>query len=137
MLRVFCDRKGSGKTKALIKSANEEVSSSEGSIVYINDDNKPMLKLDRRIRFISAEEYELNDYNDLYGFLCGILSQNYDIITVYIDGLFNITENTVDDVTEALSKIEELSQRQNVGVYLNIDVEKDIIPEGIKNMLHS
>lgn len=137
MLRVFCDRKGSGKTKALIKSANEEVSSSEGSIVYINDDNKPMLKLDRRIRFISAEEYELNDYNDLYGFLCGILSQNYDIITVYIDGLFNITENSVDDVTEALSKIEELSQRQNIGFYLNIDVEKDIIPEGIKNMLHS
>ncbi len=137
MLRVFCDRKGSGKTKALIKSANEEVSSSEGSIVYINDDNKPMLKLDRRIRFISAEEYELNDYNDLYGFLCGILSQNYDIITVYIDGLFNITENSVDDVTEALSKIEELSQRQNIGFYLNIDVEKDIILEGIKNMLHS
>jgi len=137
MLRVFCDRKGSGKTKALIKSANEEVSSSEGSIVYINDDNKPMLKLDRRIRFISAEEYELNDYNDLYGFLCGILSQNYDIITVYIDGLFNITENSVDDVTEALSKIEELSQRQNIEFYLNIDVEKDIIPEGIKNMLHS
>lgn len=137
MLRVFCDRKGSGKTKALIKSANEEVSSSEGSIVYINDDNRPMLKLDRRIRFISAEEYELNDYNDLYGFLCGILSQNYDIITVYIDGLFNITEDTVDDVTEALSKIEELSQRQNIRFYLNIDVEKDIIPEDIKNMLHS
>jgi hypothetical protein len=124
--------KGSGKTKAFIRYANEEVSSSKGNIVYIDDDNGPMLQLDRRIRFTSTEEYGLKDCSNLYGFLCGILSQDYDIVTIYIDGLFNIIEGTIDDAAHLLSKIEEISQKHNVKFYINMNFEKDIIPEVIK-----
>lgn len=132
MLHVFCDRKGSGKTKAFIGYANEEVSSSKGNVVYIDDDNGPLLHLDRRIRFVSTEEYELKDCNNFYGFLCGILSQDYDIGTIYIDGLFNIVDGTMDDAAHLFSRMDKLSQKHDVNFYLNINFEKDIIPEGIK-----
>ncbi len=35
MIHVFCGRKGSGKTKALIKLANEKVDEVKGNIVIL------------------------------------------------------------------------------------------------------
>ncbi|QGU96092.1 hypothetical protein GOM49_14225 [Clostridium bovifaecis] len=132
MLHVFCDRKGSGKTKFLIDSANEKVRDSKGNIVYIDDDKRPMFQLDRRIRFISTEEYELKDCSHFYGFLCGILSEDYDIGTIYIDGLFNIIEGDIEDAAHLFYAIEKLSQKYDVDFYLNINFEKGIMPEFMK-----
>ncbi|MEA4826170.1 hypothetical protein [Clostridium sp. JNZ J1-5] len=132
MLHVFCDMKGSGKTKALIQSANEKINSSKGNIVYIDDDNGPILHLDRKIRFVSTEQFGLKDYNDFYGFLCGILSQDYDISTIYVDGLFNIIEGNIEDAAHLFYSMEKLSREYNVEFYLNINHEKDSIPEFIK-----
>lgn len=132
MLHVFCDMKGSGKTKALIQSANEKINSSKGNIVYIDDDNGPILHLDRKIRFVSTEQFGLKDYNDFYGFLCGILSQDYDISTIYVDGLFNIIEGNIEDAAHLFYSMEKLSRKYNVEFYLNINHEKDSIPEFIK-----
>lgn len=132
MLHVFCDMKGSGKTKALIQSANEKINSSKGNVVYIDDDNGPILHLDRKIRFVSTEQFGLKDYNDFYGFLCGILSQDYDISTIYVDGLFNIIEGNIEDAAHLFYSMEKLSREYNVEFYLNINHEKDSIPEFIK-----
>lgn len=132
MLHVFCDMKGSGKTKALIQSANEKINSSKGNVVYIDDDNGPILHLDRKIRFVSTEQFGLKDYNDFYGFLCGILSQDYDISTIYVDGLFNIIEGNIEDAAHLFYSMEKLSRKYNVEFYLNINHEKDSIPEFIK-----
>jgi DNA polymerase III delta prime subunit len=40
MIHVFCNKRGSGKTKALINLANEKVLESKGHVVYINDDKR-------------------------------------------------------------------------------------------------
>lgn len=132
MLHVFCDGKGSGKTKALIQSANEKVDLSKGNVVYIDDDNGPLLYLDRRIRFISAEQYSLKDCNSFYGFLCGILSRDYDINTIYIDGLFNIVEGNIEDAAHLFFKLEKMSQKYDVEFYISINHEKDTMPEFIR-----
>ena len=70
MIQVFCNKRGSGKTKELINLANNNVLTGKGNSVYIDDDNRPMLQLDKKIRFISTELFGLNDYEGLYGFLC-------------------------------------------------------------------
>lgn len=132
MLHVFCDAKGSGKTKALIQSANEKVDFSKGNVVYIDDDNGPLLHLDRRIRFISTEQYNLMDYGSLYGFLCGILSRDYDINTIYIDGLFNIIDGNVHDAAHLFFNLEKVSRKYDVDFYISMNLEKDNMPEFIK-----
>jgi len=132
MLHVFCDRKGSGKTKFLIDSANEKVKSSKGHIVYIDDDKRPMFQLDSKIRFISTEEYGLKDCSHFYGFLCGILSEDYDITNIYIDGLFNIIEGDIEDAAHLFYAMEKLSQKYEVDFHININFEKDTIPEFVK-----
>ncbi|EDS78481.1 conserved hypothetical protein [Clostridium botulinum C str. Eklund] len=132
MLHIFCDGKGTGKTKSLIESANKMAINSKGNVVYIDDDNRPIFQLDNKIRFISTEEYDLKDSNHFYGFLCGILSQDYDVSVVYVDGLFNIIEGRIDNTAHLFSKIEKLSHKYDVDFYFNINIERHKVPEFIK-----
>lgn len=132
MIYVFCDMKGSGKTKDLIQSANKNVRKSKGNIVYIDDDNGPIFQLDTKIRFISTDDFDLKDYNHFYGFLCGILSEDYDISTMYVDGLFNIVKGNVDGAAQLFYNVEKLSQKYNVDFYFNISIKKDIVPDFMK-----
>ena len=86
MIQVFCARRGSGKTKRLIDLANTQVAEAKGDSVYIDDDSRPMLQLSRGIRFVDTNEYYVGDCQSFYGMLCGIISSNYDIENIYIDG---------------------------------------------------
>lgn len=97
MIQVFCGKRGTGKSKNLIAMANECVNKIDGNVVYIDDDKRPMLELDRRIRFVSTDEFNLTNCNNIYGFLCGMLSEDYDIEAIFIDGLFNIVSGNVSD----------------------------------------
>lgn len=132
MIRVFCNERGSGKTKALIGLANERITEVKGDIVYIDDDKRPMFDLDRRIRFIATDDYKLKDYNCFYGFLCGILSEDYDIETIFIDGLFNIVHGNLEDAAHLFFGLEKLSKENNVEFYININNESIEMPEFIR-----
>jgi hypothetical protein len=129
MIQVLCGKRGSGKTKALINMANNEVMDCKGDIVYIDDDNRPMLALDRRIRFVATNEFELKDYNSFYGFLCGMLSEDYDIETIYIDGLFNIVSGSITDAAHLFLSMEKLSTSFGVKFYITVNHEHEEIPE--------
>lgn len=131
MVHVFCNKRGSGKTKALINLANDKVNVGSGHIVFINDDNRPMLQLSKSIRFISTEGFDLKKQESFYGFLCGIISEDYDIDTVFIDGLFNIIEESLQNVAQLFYLIEKLSEKNNIHFYININGDNEM-PEFIK-----
>ena len=40
MIHVFCGKRGSGKTKALINMANDSIQEAKGDVVYIDDDKR-------------------------------------------------------------------------------------------------
>jgi hypothetical protein len=132
MIQVFCGKRGSGKTKNLISMANDCIDNTKGNIVYIDDDKRPMLELDRRIRFISTDDFTLKDYNGFYGFLCGMLSEDYDIETIFIDGLFNIVSGNVSDAAHLFLQLEALSIKFGLQIYININHETEELPEFIK-----
>lgn len=131
MIHVFCNKRGSGKTKALINLANEKVLTNKGHIVYIDDDRRPLLELDRRIRFIATNEFYLKNQESFYGFLCGILSEDYDIDTIFIDGLFNIVEGNLHDAAHLFCLLEKLMESNDVDIYININGDKEM-PDFIK-----
>ena len=126
MIQVFCARRGSGKTKRLIELANHQQLEAKGDSVYIDDDSRPMLQLNRSIRFIDTMEYGVRDCSDFYGMLCGIISSNYDIENIYIDGLFNIINCTMKESAQLIKRIANLTDRFGINVYINIKT-KEII----------
>lgn len=135
MIHVFCNKRGSGKTKALIGKANQIALESKGDVVYIDDDSRHIFDLHRKIRFISTEDYNLKDSNCFYGFLCGILSEDYDIDTIFIDGLFNIVNGDMKDAAHLFFDMEKLAKKVNVNFYININHEESEVPEFIKEYL--
>lgn len=123
MIQVFCARRGSGKTKRLIELANHQHASAKGDSVYIDDDSKPMLLLRRGIRFVDTGEYDVCDCSSFYGMLCGILSSNYDIENVYIDGLSNIARCNMKEATDLFKRIACITERFGVNVYINMNID--------------
>jgi len=132
MIHVFCNKRGSGKTKDLITLANETAKIAKGDLVYINDTNRQLPEIHRPIRFIATNDYKLDSYEGFYGFVCGILSENYDIETVFVDGLSNMIHGDIEDAAHLFFDLEKLAHKNNVEFYINVNHEKDEIPEFIK-----
>lgn len=132
MIRLFCGKRGSGKTKNLINMANERAANKKGDIVYIDDDNRPLFDLNREIRFITTGDFDFKDYEDLYGFLCGILSEDYDVDTVFIDGLSNIIQKDINNAAHLFLQVEKIAEKNKIDFFINVNNEEDNIPEFLK-----
>ncbi|MEG0306663.1 MAG: hypothetical protein RR891_09450 [Clostridium sp.] len=132
MIQVFCKEKGSGKTKALINLANSKVNDCKGNMVYIDDDTKVLLRVDKSIRFICSKDFKINNYKDLYGFLCGIISKDYDVENIFIDGVLSDICKDKQDISDVLNKLEYLSEKFKINFYTNISCEENNIPDTIK-----
>ncbi|MPM77926.1 hypothetical protein SDC9_124936 [bioreactor metagenome] len=132
MIHVFCKERGSGKTKALVNLANLKTEEAKGNLVYIDDDTRVMLEVNRDIRFICSKDFNIHNYKDFYGFMCGIISKDYDIEAIFIDGVLNDICKSKEDMVLLLSKLEYLVKKFNVNFYININCNEREIPEVIK-----
>ena len=59
MVQILAGEKGEGKTKILIDLANESVSTSDGDVIYIDDDKRHIYDLNHKIRFVEVSEFPL------------------------------------------------------------------------------
>ncbi len=131
MIQMFCAKRGSGKTKRLIELANRKQQEAKGDSVYIDQNSKPMLQLTRGIRFVDTKEYNVDGWSGFYGMICGILSSNYDIENIFIDGISHIARCTTTESSELLDKIDNLTSKLNINVYVNEEI-LDEVPECIR-----
>jgi hypothetical protein len=121
MVNLFCGQNGSGKTQKIISHANNELLNTQGLIVYIDKNDKYRLSINNKIKFINAKEFNLYNQDLFYGFLCGIISGNYDINRVYIDNLNSIINiSTEEEFKKFISKINLLSQKCDVEFYFTM-----------------
>ena len=74
MVKLLLGEAGSGKTKLMIAKANEMITNIKGELVYIELTNKHASQLHRNIRCVFTEEYSLDSFASVYGFLCGLTS---------------------------------------------------------------
>lgn len=118
MIHVIYGKRGSGKSKRMVSLANEKAKTAKGDVVFVDDDARAMHVLDREVRFINAQEYELTDYRSIYGFLCGIAATNYDITTIFIDGLLNGVDKTEESAVRIFDKLQEFSDTHRIELYI-------------------
>ena len=136
MIQVFCASKGAGKTKKLIELANRQLKDAKGNSVYIDANSKNRLQLKTNIRFINVTELGVLDFEGVYGLICGIISQNYDVEKIYIDHLSN-TLNLMNETSIGLfTRLKEFSRNFNVDLYINLSCDnKEDIPYFIREYL--
>jgi hypothetical protein len=136
MVQFIAGEKGEGKTKKLIDMANDNAKTTDGRIVFIDDDKRHIFDLRYDIRFVEITKRLLSNYREFLGFLLGILSMDSDIQIIYVDGLTNMIE-TIDN--ESLIKLNKrlisLSEQNSVDFMISINYKKESLPDEIKAVL--
>lgn len=108
MIKIIYGKKGSGKSKKLLNLANEDVKTANGNVVYLDDNNRCMYDLKHEIRFVNTADYNIDTADKLYGFVCGILSRDFDISSVYIDGLKKMVKKEDKDLETLVSMFDSI-----------------------------
>jgi len=136
MIRFIAGGKGEGKTKKLIDMANAAVKTTDGHIVFIDDDRRHIYDLHYDIRFVETANYPLSNYRELIGFICGILSQDSDIKEIFIDGLTNVVKKIDnDDLLKLIKKLNSLSEEYSLDFIIAMNCKKEDLPEEINAIL--
>ena len=129
MIQIISGVKGKGKTKYLIQKANDEVKQANGNVVYLDKNNKHMYELSNRIRLINLSEYPLDTYDAFLGFICGLISQDHDLESMYLDSFLTISSVSDEYIGFVLSKLNDISSRFNVNFVISISFK--VIAESI------
>jgi len=132
MIQIISGVKGKGKTKFLIQKANEAVKSAEGSVVYLDKNNKHMYELSNRIRLINVGDYPIDTYDAFLGFICGLISQDNDLQDMFLDSFLTIGSVSEEYVGYIMSKLTDISERFGVNFTVSISMDADSIPDDFK-----
>lgn len=135
MVKVFYGKKGMGKTKQMLEHANRLASESRGNVVYIDDSNELLVKLAHEIRFINILDYPVEGVAAFLGFICGVASQNYDIETIFIDGLTYIVHQDAASLKMFFDGVDRISKEHNVDFYMSINGDEATMPEFLQKYL--
>ncbi|MCL2665129.1 MAG: hypothetical protein FWE82_05905 [Defluviitaleaceae bacterium] len=136
MIRFIAGGKGEGKTKLLIEMTNARAKTSDGSIVFVDDDKRHIYCLHHTIRFVETGKNKLTNYGELVGYIMGVISMNNDITDIFIDGLTNIVQTVSEtEMIEQTERLMKISERYEIDFVISINCNKDSLPDKIKPLL--
>lgn len=132
MIQVIHGKKGSGKTKKILDMANAAIKERKGDVIFLDNDNRYMFDLRHEVRFVNAGEYGCDSPEMFFGFLCGMLSQNFDISVIFVDAFLKLVKTEVENTEVFYNRLAELSEKNGVDFVLSVNVDDDLAPEFIK-----
>jgi hypothetical protein len=135
LIKVIYGKKGSGKTKKIIDQANESIKEQRGDVLFLDDDNRYMFDLRHEIRFINAGEYGVHSGETFYGFVCGLLAQNFDVSLVFVDAFLKLTgcaKDGIEGLGWLFDKLAKISAEHSVRFVLSVSGDPETAPEFIR-----
>lgn len=136
MVNLIIGKKGTGKTKQLIDRVNAAVQIDKGHLVFINNGQRHVYDLDHKIRLIDTSDFKIDTYQSLYGLLCGVMAQDYDISNIFIDSITKIIPGQdIADAECVFEELEHVAAKANVNVVITASIDVEDAPEYIKKYL--
>lgn len=136
MVELLIGKKGTGKTKALIENVNNASAVAKGNVVFIsNDSSRSMYDIKSKVRMVDTKEFTIATYSEFLGFICGVISRDFDITNIFIDGIFKIVgSDDLDGFEEFLNKLEGVSAKFNISFNISVSIDADTAPDYIKKL---
>ena len=136
MVRLIMGANGAGKTKQLIELIHNSVEAENGSVVCIEPNRDMTYDISYNVRLVTAGEYNVNSFECLRGFLCGLYAGNYDISHVFVDNLCKIAGTSdLMAVEKFLNWLERFSEKNSVKFTVTITADESLATEGMRNYL--
>ncbi len=131
MIQVIYGEKGSGKTKQIVDLANEAGKNAKGVVVYLDRSNHRMHDLDRGVRLVDASHYGLASQKEILSFIKGMLAANFDIETIFIDGVTRLLDCNVSELQELYEGLESIGKEFDVSFVITASSAKETLPDFI------
>jgi phosphohistidine swiveling domain-containing protein len=133
MLELVLGAKGMGKTKTLVDKANNESKVTNGSIIYIDKNNKHMYELSNAIRLVCLDEYSISSSDAFVGFIQGIISSNHNLTHIFLDNFMKLSSIEADGLEGMLSVMNDISEKYDIDFVISTGAEENMIPEKFKS----
>ena len=135
MVEIIACKKGKGKTKYLLDKVNTSVESASGNIVYLDKSQKHMHELSNKVRLINVGDYPISNCDEFLGFISGIISRDFDITNIFVDGIFKIVgSDNLDGFESFLNRLETMSQKFEITFVISVSIDAETAPDYIKKL---
>ena len=132
MVEIIVGVKGKGKTKRLLEMANEAVNDAKGTVVYLDKSAKHMYELSNKIRLINVNDFDIMSSDGFTGFVSGIISQDHDLETMFLDSFLKLANLEGGDITPVIDALEKIGEKYNVKFVLSVSMDAADLPENAK-----
>ena len=133
MIQIIAGEKGKGKTKHLIEKANADIKQAKGNIVYLDKSDKHMYELNNKIRLINVVDYGIESSDGFLGFISGIISQDHDLDTMFLDSFLKLAHLEGKDITDTIDKLEKISETFHIVFVLSVSMDEIFLPDNAKS----
>ena len=132
MVELLIGKKGTGKTKALIEKVNNALTVAKGNVVFIsNDTNRNIFDVKSKARMADTSEFEIKSYDEFLG----IISRDFDITNIFVDGIFKIVgSDNLDGFESFLNRLETMSQNFEITFVISVSIDAETAPDYIKKL---
>ena len=135
MIQIIAGKKGKGKTKHLIDKANTDVKQAKGNIVYLDKSDKHMYELSNKIRLINVPQYNVDTTDGFLGFISGIISQDHDLDTMFLDSFIKLANLEGQDISDTIDKLDAIGSKFHVTFVLSISMDEEFLPDNAKSKI--
>lgn len=126
MVKLLIGHKGTGKTKQMVDMANASLDAVNGSVVFINKNQRLTYDLKYRIRVVCMEDFEqITNIDEYVGFLYGIVSQDHDIEVIYIDSILKHADVKLEDIEGFLERIALISTTYGMDFVVSLSADRE------------
>ncbi len=133
MVELLIGKKGTGKTKVLIENVNTSAAIANGNVVFVsNNTSKNMYDIKSSVRMYDTSEFIIDAWEEFLGFLSGIISGNFDITNIFVDGTLKIVNSSLDGFEGFLKSVEEIGKKFNISFVFSVSIDADDAPDYIK-----
>lgn len=132
MVQIIAGKKGKGKTKHLLDMANSAIKGANGTVVYLDKSAQHMYELNNKIRLINVNEFPITSSEGFLGFICGIISQDHDLETMYLDSFLKLSCLEGADISDTYTTLKKISEKYRVTFILSISLDAEELPECAK-----
>ncbi|MDO4618958.1 MAG: twitching motility protein PilT [Clostridia bacterium] len=133
MVELLIGTKGTGKTKVLLDNVNDAASNADGNVVFIsNNTSQNMYNISSKARMVDTSDFDITTWEAFFGFICGIVSGNFDITNIFVDGTLKIVKD-IDGFEAFLGEIDALGKKYDINFELSVSIDAASAPDYIKN----
>ncbi|MCD8299939.1 MAG: twitching motility protein PilT [Clostridiales bacterium] len=132
MVEIIAGTKGKGKTKYLLDQVNGAAAQATGNIVYLDKNAKHMHELTNKVRLINVTDYPVRNKDEFVGFICGIISQDYDLQEMYLDSFLTIAHLEDTDITDTVNELDAIGRRYQIRFILSLSRNEEDLDESIR-----